>query len=84
MKRLLLAGTALALMAAAPALAADLPAQTYAKTPVYVPSPVYNWNGFYVGGHVGGGWSSQQATELAPGTAAFPTGTVFKIGRAHV
>jgi outer membrane immunogenic protein len=78
MRKLLLAGAALALFAAAPALAADLPAQAVpAKAPVYIPPPVYNWNGFYVGGHVGGGWSSQQATELAPGVAAFPTGTVF-------
>ena len=78
MRKLLLAGAALALFAAAPALAADLPAQAVpAKAPVYIPPPVYNWNGFYVGGHVGGGWSSQQATELAPGVAAFPTGTIF-------
>jgi outer membrane immunogenic protein len=31
------------------------------RAPVYRPAPivplVYNWNGFYVGGHVGAGWS---------------------------
>jgi outer membrane immunogenic protein len=75
-RKLLIASTALALIAATPVLAADLPAQTYAKTPVYVPPPVYNWTGFYIGGHIGGGWADQGSTTLAPGTVAFPTGTV--------
>lgn len=76
-KIIVVAGAALALISAVPALAADLPARTYAKTPVYVPPPIYNWTGFYVGGHVGGAWTSQSSTELAPGTPAFPTGTAF-------
>jgi outer membrane immunogenic protein len=41
--------------AAAPALAADLPARTYTKAPVVVPSPVYDWSGFYIGLNAGGG-----------------------------
>lgn len=46
-----------ALTAAAPALAADLGARPYySKTPSYV-APVYNWTGFYIGGHVGGAFS---------------------------
>ena len=53
-KIIVVAGAALALISAVPALAADLPAATYAKTPVYVPPSVYNWTGFYVGGHIGG------------------------------
>ena len=81
MKKLLIAGVALALISAtafAPASAADLPpAPTPAKAPVYVPPPVYNWTGFYIGGHIGGAWTSQESTELAPGTPAFPTGTAF-------
>ena len=76
-KIIVVAGAALALISAVPALAADLPAATYAKTPVYVPPPVYNWTGFYVGGHIGGAWTSQSSTELAPGTPAFPVGTAF-------
>jgi outer membrane immunogenic protein len=24
--------------------------------PIYQPAPVYNWNGFYIGGHAGYGW----------------------------
>ncbi|HBK05853.1 MAG TPA: porin family protein, partial [Acetobacteraceae bacterium] len=32
------------------ATAADLPARTYTKAPVYV-EPAFNWSGFYVGGN---------------------------------
>jgi len=75
-KKLFLAGAALALITGHTALAADLPAKTYTKAPVYVP-PVYNWTGFYIGGNIGGGWDSFKATEIAPGNAAFPVGTAF-------
>jgi outer membrane immunogenic protein len=75
-KKFLLASAALALISATPTLAADLPAKTYTKAPVYVP-PVYNWTGFYIGGHVGGGWASLGSTEIAPGTVSFPIGTAF-------
>ncbi len=76
MKKFLLAGATLALISSNSVFAADLPARTYTKAPAYV-APVYNWTGFYIGGHIGGGWSDLGSTELAPGTAAFPTGTVF-------
>ena len=58
MKNILLATTALlALSAAAPATAADLAARPYTKAPVYsAPAVVYNWTGFYIGGHIGGAW----------------------------
>jgi outer membrane immunogenic protein len=57
MKKLLL-GTAAMIAFAAPALAADLPARTYTKAPVYTaPQVVYNWTGFYIGGHVGGAFA---------------------------
>lgn len=44
---------------AAPSLAADLPAKApvYAKAPVM--AAVYNWTGFYIGAHVGYGWSDK-------------------------
>jgi outer membrane immunogenic protein len=45
-----------ALGASAPALAADLGARPYSKAPVYA-APLYNWTGFYVGGHLGGAFS---------------------------
>jgi len=54
MKKLLLATVALvALGATAPALAADLAARPYTKAPPPVMAPIYNWTGFYIGGHVG-------------------------------
>jgi outer membrane immunogenic protein len=61
MKKLLL-GTAAMIAFAAPALAADLPARTYSKAPVYTPPQVvYNWTGFYVGGHVGGAFAGDNS-----------------------
>jgi len=45
---------AAALAATAPATAADL--GYYNKAPAYA-APIYNWTGFYIGGHVGGAFS---------------------------
>jgi outer membrane immunogenic protein len=54
MKKLLLATVALvALGATVPALAADLAARPYTKAPPPIMAPIYNWTGFYIGGHVG-------------------------------
>ncbi|WP_438275799.1 outer membrane protein [Nitrobacter sp.] len=76
MKKLVLAAAAtVALMPAANA--ADLAARTYTKAPVAPVAAVYDWTGFYIGGHIGGGWGDIRSTELAPGTNAFPTGTAF-------
>ena len=58
MKKTLLAAVGLASLGIAPALAADLPARTYAKAPAVVP-PVYDWSGFYIGLN-GGGASSRE------------------------
>ena len=58
MRKFLLGTVALvALGATVPALAADLGARTYTKAPAYA-APIYNWTGFYIGGHVGGAFSS--------------------------
>jgi outer membrane immunogenic protein len=49
----LLAASAAALASTA-AFAADLPARTYTKAPIYAPPvPIYNWTGIYVGAHLG-------------------------------
>ena len=58
MKKFLLTTVAfVAVGATVPALAADLPARTtYTKAPAYV-APLYNWTGFYVGGHIGGAFN---------------------------
>src|SRR5260370_19356728 len=55
-KRLVLSGIALAALAfAVPASAADMPN----RGPVYkaAPAPLFNWTGFYIGGHGGYGWA---------------------------
>src|SRR5437868_14036128 len=47
---------------AAPALAADMPARTYTKAPAYTaPQVVYNWTGFYIGGHLGGAFAGDNS-----------------------
>jgi len=46
------------------ALAADLPATTYTKAPAYTaPALIYNWTGFYIGGHVGGAFAGGNGLE---------------------
>jgi outer membrane immunogenic protein len=68
MKRLLL-GTAAIIVLAAPALAADLPARPYySKAPAYTaPQVVYNWTGFYIGGHVGGAFAGDNSLQGSGG-----------------
>jgi outer membrane immunogenic protein len=56
MRKLLLAGTALAVvMAAGSASAADMPVK-YRP----LPPPVFSWTGWYVGVHVGGAWGTKE------------------------
>jgi outer membrane immunogenic protein len=56
MKKIL---TAIVLVASAgTASAADMPmAAPYTRAPLYSPSPIYNWTGFYIGAMGGYGWS---------------------------
>lgn len=67
MKKTILAGLALSLLAvgALPAAAADLSTQPIYRAPTITPS-YYNWTGFYVGGHVGGAWSDKDWTQTFP------------------
>ena len=61
MKKFLLGTVALAALAS-PAFAADMPARTYTKAPAYTaPALVYNWTGFYIGGHVGGAFAGSNS-----------------------
>jgi outer membrane immunogenic protein len=64
MKKILLSAASL-LALAAPAAAADMVARPIAKAPpAYVaPTPVSNWTGFYLGGHVGGAWAGESFTD---------------------
>jgi len=58
MRKLLLAGTAVAVvMAAGSAGAADL-SRPILKAPP--PIPVFSWTGWYVGVHVGGAWGTKE------------------------
>jgi outer membrane immunogenic protein len=67
MKKLLL-GSVTFVAFAAPAVAADMPARTYTKAPVYTaPEAVYNWTGFYIGGHLGGAFPGSNSLEGSGG-----------------
>ncbi len=68
MKKFLL-GAAAFIAFAAPAFAADIPARTYTKAaPVYTaPQVVYNWTGFYIGGHLGGAFAGDNSLEGSGG-----------------
>jgi outer membrane immunogenic protein len=59
MKKILLTGVALAALGCGSALAADLPARMPVKAPAPVMAYGYNWSGFYIGAHGGGGWSDR-------------------------
>ena len=67
MKKSNLGAASLAVVLAAlagPALAADMPARPYAKAPAYTaPAVVYNWTGFYIGGHVGGAFAGDNSLQ---------------------
>ncbi|UZE47720.1 outer membrane protein [Rhodopseudomonas sp. P2A-2r] len=68
MKKLLLASAALSLIAvASQASAADLAARPYTKAPAMMAAPIYNWTGFYFGGHVGGAFAGSNNTVLGTG-----------------
>jgi outer membrane immunogenic protein len=63
MKRLVFSVAVLAAFGGA-AQAADMPAQTYTKAPVYTaPAVIYNWTGFYIGGHVGGAFAGDNGLQ---------------------
>jgi outer membrane immunogenic protein len=73
MKRALLASATLLLLTGT-ASAADLSARPYTKAPVYEPAPVYNWTGFYIGGHIGGAFGGDNNV-LDPGFGSNNDGT---------
>jgi outer membrane immunogenic protein len=61
-KKVLLAAAVACIAFAAPALAADMPV----KAPAYkAPPAVFNWTGWYVGGHIGGAWGDDRITDVA-------------------
>jgi outer membrane immunogenic protein len=70
MSRLIFGTIIFAGLTLAPAMAADIPLK--ARPPATAPS--YNWTGWYVGGHAGGGLSSNDFININ-GNPAFPAGT---------
>jgi outer membrane immunogenic protein len=71
MKKLLLATTGfLALVASAPAFAADLAARPYTKAPPAIVATINDWSGFYVGFNAGGGSSRDRWNLLTNGGVA--------------
>lgn len=65
MKKFLLGTVGLIALGATSAMAADLPARTYTKAPPAPIYAVYNWTGFYIGGHVGYGWGDKTWSSAA-------------------
>ena len=74
--RVVLAALALCTAGVSGAFAADLPLNM--PTKAVPPVAAYNWTGFYVGGHIGGGWVNESGTFLSTtGVALDPAGTVY-------
>src|SRR6476660_3421450 len=57
--KLIAAVTFTVALGAGAASAADLAARPYTKAPAYY-EPIFNWSGFYIGGHIGGAWTNQE------------------------
>src|SRR5258708_25723617 len=58
MKSALFATVSLAALTVASIVSAADVAPSVYKAPVPTPAPAYSWTGLYIGGHVGGAWSS--------------------------
>jgi outer membrane immunogenic protein len=69
MKKILVGAAALVAFAG-PAFAADIGARPYTKAPPQTaPALIYNWTGFYIGGHIGGAFTD--GTNLLGSDARF-------------
>ena len=68
----LFGAVAIAWLTAVPAFAADLRVAPAYKAAVAAPAPMWNWSGFYIGGHVGYG-AGDARVSLVPG----PGWTIF-------
>ena len=79
MHRIAIVASALGALLTLPASAADMVRPVY-KAPMVAPAPIYNWTGFYLGGNVGYGWGSHDATQRivsGPGFVIVPLGTAL-------
>jgi outer membrane immunogenic protein len=64
MKKILLSGIALAALAAAPSMAADLQRPVMKAPPMMAPQ--FSWTGFYIGPHIGGAWTQKDWSQTGP------------------
>ena len=82
MKKILLAGAALAALATS-AVAADLPSR---KAPVYAPvaTPVFAWSGSYIGLNVGYDWFTGNASKLHGASIALRGGHDWQLSNGLV
>jgi outer membrane immunogenic protein len=85
MKKLLLAGTALLMIASGSAMAADLrPAPApVVKAPPMMPPP-FSWTGFYIGGNLGGAWGQGNVTDAFTGLTFSGTTNAVFVGGGQV
>jgi outer membrane immunogenic protein len=67
--KLIAAVTFTAALGAGAASAADLAARPYTKAPPAYIEPIFNWSGFYIGGHIGGAWTNEEWINSANTTA---------------
>src|SRR5271169_2701432 len=63
MKKILLSTAALVAFTSGSALAADLPPAPLPPPVAYIPPPVYNWSGFYIGINSGGAFGNSNWTD---------------------
>lgn len=68
----LLVAAAGAVLAATPALAADLPPSPPLYKAPPMPAPM-SWTGFYIGGDIGGSWAHTDSSWFAPALGVDPT-----------
>jgi len=66
--KLIAAAAFTAALGAGAASAADLAARPYTKAPAFVDS-IYNWGGFFIGGHIGGATTNEEWVNSANTTA---------------
>jgi outer membrane immunogenic protein len=73
MKKTTLAAAAAILLATT---AAGSAADMAVKAHYAAPAPIWNWTGFYIGGHVGAGWGTSESTldSVSFGGASIPLG----------
>ncbi len=72
------AGTVFSVVAAGAADLSPAPAPVPVAPVAYAPAAIYNWTGFYIGGHAGAGYAgSSWSDPFTGGTNTFNSGVGF-------